>query len=215
MIGVDGVVEIRAVVERAGDDQRRARLVDQDRVHLVDDGVDMAALHHVLEPVLHVVAQIVEAELVVGAVGDVARIGGLALLVVEPVHDHADGEPEEAVDLAHPFGVALGEVVVDGHDMHAPAGERVEVHGSVATSVLPSPVFISEILPSCRIMPPISCTSKWRWPSVRLAASRHGREGRHQDVVEGLAVGELLSETRRCARAVPRRTALPAPFPAR
>ena len=77
--GVDGVVEIRAVVERAGDDQRRARLVDQDRVDLVDDRVDMAALHHVLQPVLHVVAQIVEAELVVGAVGDVAGIGGLAL----------------------------------------------------------------------------------------------------------------------------------------
>src|SRR4029079_5297683 len=26
--------------------------------------------------------------------------------------------------------------------------------------------------PSCSTMPPISCTSKWRWPSVRLAASR-------------------------------------------
>ncbi len=35
---VDGDVELGAVVERAGDDQRRARLVDQDRVHLVDDG---------------------------------------------------------------------------------------------------------------------------------------------------------------------------------
>ena len=77
--GVDGVVEVGAVVERAGNDQRRARLVDQDRVDLVDDGVDVAALHHVLEPVFHVVAQIVEAELVVGAVGDVAVVLLLAL----------------------------------------------------------------------------------------------------------------------------------------
>ena len=45
---VDGVVELGAVVERAGDDQRRARLVDQDRVHLVDDGVVVAALHHLV-----------------------------------------------------------------------------------------------------------------------------------------------------------------------
>ena len=29
----------------------------------------------------------------------------------------------------------------------------------VAVSVLPSPVFISAIAPSCRTMPPISCTS--------------------------------------------------------
>ena len=43
-------------------------------VDLVDDGEDMAALHHVLNTILHVVAQIVEAQLVVGAVGDVALV---------------------------------------------------------------------------------------------------------------------------------------------
>src|SRR6266850_6843381 len=45
--------------------------------------------------------------------------------------------------------------------------------GSVATSVLPSPVAISAIVPSCRTMPPMSCTSKCRMPSERRAASRH------------------------------------------
>jgi hypothetical protein len=44
--------------------------------------------------------------------------------------------------------------------------------GSVAVRVLPSPVFISAIEPSCSTMPPISWTSKWRCPSVRLATSR-------------------------------------------
>ena len=78
-IGVDGVVELGAVVERTGDDQRRARLVDQDRIHFIDDGVDMAALHHVFEPVFHIIAQIIEAELVIRAVGDVAVVLGLAL----------------------------------------------------------------------------------------------------------------------------------------
>src|SRR5215210_9150825 len=42
----------------------------------------------------------------------------------------------------------------------------------VAASVLPSPVFISAILPSCRTMPPMICTSKGRIPRVRLEASR-------------------------------------------
>src|SRR5438132_7190286 len=44
--------------------------------------------------------------------------------------------------------------------------------GSVATSVLPSPVAISAILPSWRTMPPISWTSKGRMPTLRRAASR-------------------------------------------
>jgi hypothetical protein len=45
------------------------------------------------------------------------------------VHDDADAEAEELVDAPHPFGVAAGEVVVDGDDMHALAGERVEIAG--------------------------------------------------------------------------------------
>jgi hypothetical protein len=77
----------------------------------------------------YVVAQIVEAVFVVGAVGDVAGIGRAAFLVGDAVDDDAGGEAEEAVELAHRRGVALGEVVVDGDDMHALAGERVQVDG--------------------------------------------------------------------------------------
>src|SRR2546427_6809302 len=44
--------------------------------------------------------------------------------------------------------------------------------GSVATSVLPSPVAISAMVPSCSTMPPMSWTSKWRMPTLRRAASR-------------------------------------------
>src|SRR5882724_3912162 len=45
--------------------------------------------------------------------------------------------------------------------------------GSVATSVLPSPVAISAIVPAWSTMPPMSWTSKWRISTVRRAASRH------------------------------------------
>ena len=62
----------------------------------VDDRVIVPALHHVLEVVLHVVAQVVEAELVVGAVGHVGGVGLAALRRIETVHDDADGEAEEA-----------------------------------------------------------------------------------------------------------------------
>ena len=90
----------------------------------------MAALDHLRHVVLHVVAQIVEAELVVGAISDVGRVGLAALIVVEPMHDDPDRHAEEMVDLAHPLGVAAGEVVVDGDDVHALSGERVEVNSA-------------------------------------------------------------------------------------
>ena len=96
---------------------------------LVDDCVMKRPMDHVLEPELHVVAQVVEAELVVGAIGDISQIGLLALHVVEIVDDAADRQSEKAIDLTHPFGVAAGEIIVDGHDVHAVAGQRVEVDG--------------------------------------------------------------------------------------
>ncbi len=122
-------VLVGGLVGGAGDDERGARFVDEDGVDFVDDGVVVAALHAVLDVELHVVAQVVEAELVVGAVGDVGGVGGAALVVVEIVDDDADGEAEELVDLAHPLGVALGQVVVDGDDVDAAAGERIQIAG--------------------------------------------------------------------------------------
>ena len=89
----------------------------------------MPALHHVGHVVGEVVAQVVEAELVVGAVGDVAAVGAQPLVLAEPVDDHARGHAEEGVDAAHPLGVALRQVVVDGDHVHAAAGQRVEVDG--------------------------------------------------------------------------------------
>ena len=147
------------VLGRAGDDQRGTGLVDQDRVDLVDDGEVVAALDQLVLRPGHVVAQVVEAELVVGAVGDVALVRR-AVLDGGPVgQDHADGQAEELVHPAHPGGVALGQVVVDRDHVHALAGERVEVGRQTEVRVLPSPVFISAMLPKCSAAPPMICTS--------------------------------------------------------
>jgi hypothetical protein len=67
-------VPLRRLVGRTADDQRCARLVDEDGVDLVDDGEVVAALHQLGRAPRHVVAQVVEAELVVRAVGDVAGV---------------------------------------------------------------------------------------------------------------------------------------------
>ena len=43
-------------------------------------------------------------------------------------------------------------------------------------------------------MPPISWTSKWRWPSARLPASRVSANVSEQQVVERLAVEVALAQ---------------------
>ncbi len=126
---VDLVILVGGFFARSGNDQRRARFVDQDGVHFVDDREVVAALDAILQAELHVVAQIVEAVLVVGAVGDVAGVALAALLVVQIVHDNADRHAQELVDPAHPLGVALGQIIVDGDDVHALPAQGVQVDG--------------------------------------------------------------------------------------
>ena len=125
---IDLVVQVGGLLGRPGDDQRRARLVDEDAVDFVDDGEEVPALQdHLREIELHVVAQVIEAELVVGAVGDVGAVLTLPLVVTQVVLDDADRHVEEAVDAAHPLRVAPRQVVVHRDDVHALARQRVQV----------------------------------------------------------------------------------------
>ena len=120
---------LHIVERRARDDQRRSRLVDQDAVHLIDDGVEELSLALVVLDRLHVVAQVIEAELVVGAVGDIAGVDFLALGRFHLRLDCPDGHSQALEEGAHPLGVAAREVVVDRDHVHALAFQSVQISG--------------------------------------------------------------------------------------
>ena len=82
-------------------------------------------MDHIGALVFHVVAQIVETKLVVSAVGYVGRICIPALLITNIWYDHTDRHAQELVDLAHPFGVATGEIIVNGDNVDAGIGQRI------------------------------------------------------------------------------------------
>src|SRR5690606_28547252 len=67
--GVHAHVQFGVVLGLARNDERRAGLVDQDRIDLVDNGIGKPALTAVFGAVFHVVAQVIEAVFIVGAVG--------------------------------------------------------------------------------------------------------------------------------------------------
>jgi hypothetical protein len=113
----------------AADDERRAGLVDEDRVHLVHDAVVQFALHAIVDARRHVVAQVIEAGFVVGDVGDVAEVGGATFRRRQEMLDDADGEAERFVDRAHPLRVALCKIVVGRDEMDAFALQRIQVDG--------------------------------------------------------------------------------------
>ena len=95
--------------------------------------------------------------------------------------------PEEVEDRAHPLRVAPGEVVVDGHDVDAAAGQRVEDRRPAARpGSCPRRSASRRSCPGGGRRAPISWTSKWRIPSVRFIASRVIAKTSGSDVVERL-----------------------------
>ena len=72
---VDPNVELRVLVGGAGYDERCPGLVDEDRVDLVHYREAERALHLVGGAEGHVVAEVVEPQLVVGAVDDIGGVG--------------------------------------------------------------------------------------------------------------------------------------------
>ena len=121
-----GIGRLRA---GTGDDERRASLVNENRVDLVHDGKAVATLHAHVGPRDHVVAQVVKAKLRVGAVGHVRGVRGALVLQGHAVLQQANLHAEELVQLAHPFRVTTGQVIVDGDDVNALARKGVEVAG--------------------------------------------------------------------------------------
>ena len=125
-------VEVSVIFGLTGDDQRRPRLVDQNRVDFIDDGKIQAALHPLTGGIDHVVAQVIETKLVIGAVGNIRGISRLLGLVVHLREIDADTQAEEAMQPPHPFRIAAGQVVIDRNNVNTLAGNRIQVGGQGA-----------------------------------------------------------------------------------
>ena len=120
---------VLALGHGTGNDEWRTGIIDEHRVHLVDNGIIVRALHHVLGAHGHVVAQIVETELTVGTEGDVAVIGRAALgRVGLGLVDAGHAQSVEHIKRPHPLRVTLGQVIIHCDHMHTVTRQGVEKH---------------------------------------------------------------------------------------
>ena len=101
-----------------GDDERRARLVDQHAVGLVHDPETEPAQH---EPPRRrtalagqPVAEVVEHDLLVRAVGDRMAVGCALRVLLHPGIHMRHAQPQKAVERCHLLGIAGHEIVVHG-----------------------------------------------------------------------------------------------------
>src|SRR4051794_17843108 len=194
------VVRLRRGLRLAGDDQRRTRFVDQDRVDLVHDPVRVLALDDALERDRHVVAQVVEAELGVGAVRDVGAVGLVALVERHLRLDERRAHPEGVPDGLRPLGVTLGEVVVDRDEVHVPAGESVQVQRLDGDERLPLARAHLGDVALVEDDPAHALHLEQADPHRAAEGLADGRERLEDELVDRLAVLDPLLELGRLAR---------------
>ena len=112
---------------RARNDEWSTCIVDEHRVHLVDNGKVMLALYEVLHCCSHVVTEVVETELVVSTECDIALVCfstscTVRLVLVDTIY----AETVELIERSHPLGVTFREVVVHCDYMYSLSCQRIE-----------------------------------------------------------------------------------------
>ena len=110
-------IQVGRLLHTAGNDQRRPRLIDENGVNLIDQRKVQTAQNTVLRIRDHVVTQIIEAELRIGCIGNIAVIGGTLLGGAHLARIVSDTQTEKLMNASHPFRVTLRKIFVDGDDM--------------------------------------------------------------------------------------------------
>ncbi|OPZ84634.1 MAG: hypothetical protein BWY76_01761 [bacterium ADurb.Bin429] len=142
---VDVADHLGRFIAGAGNNQRGARLIDQDGVHLVDDGEGQLALRQVTGIDGHVVAQIIEAQFGVCCIEDIGLIrrmtrdrsqrrGGRRIIqerrqgaIAAPGLRDAGGQAEKGEDRPHLRALIPHKVIVDRHQVRAMPGQRMQI----------------------------------------------------------------------------------------
>ena len=96
-------------------------------------------LDAVLERVFHVVAQVIEAELVVGPIGDIRLVSRPAFRFGHVVPDHTDAQAQKLVDRSHPFGITPGQIVIHRDHVNTLTGQGVDVDSKSGDQGFPFP----------------------------------------------------------------------------
>ena len=85
-------------------------------------------LYHLVQGGNHVITEVIETEFVIRSVGNIGIVSNLSLLEIQVMDDKAYRKAQEFINLAHPFTVSLGQVIVDRNDMDPFAFQGIQVY---------------------------------------------------------------------------------------
>ena len=105
--------------DTAGDDQRHARLVDEERVGFVHEREMERAVNELLTIDRQQIAQMIESRFFGGHIGDVGEVGATAFLGRHALLNESDRQPQHRVHGPHPLGVPARQVIIERQHVRA------------------------------------------------------------------------------------------------
>ena len=106
----------------AGDNERSPRLIDQNRIDLIDNREIMPSLYDIFPALCHVVTKVIKAQFVIGAISDAALIGFLLFFSAHAGQGKPGCQTEKGIDLPHLLHITPCQVIIDRDDVYALAG---------------------------------------------------------------------------------------------
>ena len=134
---IDFSIQVQILLQLPRYDERRPRLVDQNRVNLVDNRIMMTPLHILRQLILHIIAQIIETKLVIRTIRNVAKIRRTTLVVVQVRQYLPYRKTQKLVNLTHPIRVTARQIIVHRHQMRTLALQRIQIHRTSRHERLP------------------------------------------------------------------------------
>ena len=119
------VPTVRFTCSWSRDNKGGTRLVNQDRIDLINNGKVMPALYLLVNGPSHIVTQVIEAKLVIRTVGNIGFILFTALVRVHRRENHARFHTKEPVDTTHQIRLIFGKVIIHRYHVHTFATECV------------------------------------------------------------------------------------------
>ena len=122
------LIQLGGFFTGAGNNQRGTCFVNQDTVDLIDNTVIQLTLYHLIFINYHVITQVVKAEFVIGTVSNVCSISSLTVGEIHVMHNQTNRQAKELVNTAHILAVAACQIIIDSYNMHALAGQCVQIY---------------------------------------------------------------------------------------
>ena len=121
------LIHFRTVFSRARNDKRSTCFIDEDGVDFIHQRIVQFALYAFFRAERHVVAQIVKAIFVVGAVSNIGGVGFALGWRRQARHVNPNAHTEELKQRTVVLRITLRQIVVDGDHVNTFAGQRIKI----------------------------------------------------------------------------------------